>query len=40
VLAYEKLGNRAKAVEAYQSAVSLNPGNGDARAGLTRLSAS
>jgi len=38
-LAYEKLGNRAKAAEAYSSAASLNPRNAEAKAGLARLNA-
>ena len=38
-LAYEKLGNRAKAAEAYSSAASINPGNAEARAGLARVGA-
>jgi len=35
---YEQLNNRAKAVESYQRAVQINPGNSAARAALRRLS--
>ena len=34
---YEKLDNRAKAVESYQRAVSVDPNNSQARAALQRL---
>ena len=35
---YEKLDNRAKAVESYQRAVLVDPNNSQARAALQRLS--
>ena len=34
---YEKLNDRAKAVESYQRAVVVDPGNSQARAALQRL---
>jgi Tfp pilus assembly protein PilF len=36
-MAYEKLGEKQKAIEAYQRAVNLDPGNATAREGLRRL---
>jgi cytochrome c-type biogenesis protein CcmH/NrfG len=36
-LAYEKLGNKAKAVESYERATMVAPSNPAAKAGLLRL---
>jgi Flp pilus assembly protein TadD len=36
-VSYEKLNNRAKAVESYQRAVTVNPNASEARAALQRL---
>jgi len=37
-LAYEKLGNKAKAIESYNRAMLVDPSNPAARAGVARLS--
>ena len=38
-LAYEKLGNKPKAVESYERATMVAPSNSAAKAGLQRLGA-